>query len=339
MSAPAPMRASLLNNSNSNSTTIVNEAELIAEMEHREHDGIVAFWGLVLGVVVSQWFLNYWKKKHFRSYHIVTLASLFLVPFFLSWQLGYWRMIGCWFIFVLLNGYVLHRANEIPIRPSTPRFIYLWFYSGYYLSSFTGLTGYILVLVAVFLSGSGLEQYLVPSGLMFLFYGTYFGVLLRDLAEVSSWRLLRSRPGYLLSSASGRHSAKRKDSPSSSSSSSSSQMMLPTASFSPQSCALCAETLTNFEPITMSCHHSFHEFCLRGWLLVGKKDTCPYCQEKIQVSAIWARMPWERANDAWTTVLDWLRYLIAWNPLIILVIHVVMTMLGLTHEAHMKSET
>lgn len=33
----------------------------------------------------------------------------------------------------------------------------------------------------------------------------------------------------------------------------------------------------------LSCKHVFHEHCIRGWALVGKKDTCPLCNEKATV--------------------------------------------------------
>lgn len=26
----------------------------------------------------------------------------------------------------------------------------------------------------------------------------------------------------------------------------------------------------------LTCKHVFHEKCIRGWVLIGKKDTCPY---------------------------------------------------------------
>lgn len=29
--------------------------------------------------------------------------------------------------------------------------------------------------------------------------------------------------------------------------------------------------------------HRFHEFCIRGWCIVGKKQTCPYCNEKVDL--------------------------------------------------------
>ena len=30
----------------------------------------------------------------------------------------------------------------------------------------------------------------------------------------------------------------------------------------------------------------FHEFCIRGWCIVGKKQICPYCKEKVDLKAI-----------------------------------------------------
>ena len=28
---------------------------------------------------------------------------------------------------------------------------------------------------------------------------------------------------------------------------------------------------------------SFHEWCLRGWVIIGKKNTCPSCREKVNL--------------------------------------------------------
>ena len=33
----------------------------------------------------------------------------------------------------------------------------------------------------------------------------------------------------------------------------------------------------------LTCGHEFHEFCVRGWCIVGKKQTCPWCHEKVDL--------------------------------------------------------
>lgn len=39
----------------------------------------------------------------------------------------------------------------------------------------------------------------------------------------------------------------------------------------------------NERTYTLSCNHKFHEFCIRGWVVVGKLQTCPYCKEKVDL--------------------------------------------------------
>lgn len=33
----------------------------------------------------------------------------------------------------------------------------------------------------------------------------------------------------------------------------------------------------------LSCNHVFHESCIRGWIVLGKQQTCPYCKEKVDL--------------------------------------------------------
>eukprot|EP00003_Mantamonas_plastica_P032869 TRINITY_DN9142_c1_g1_i5.p1 TRINITY_DN9142_c1_g1~~TRINITY_DN9142_c1_g1_i5.p1 ORF type:complete len:135 (+),score=19.31 TRINITY_DN9142_c1_g1_i5:43-447(+) len=70
--------------------------------------------------------------------------------------------------------------------------------------------------------------------------------------------------------------------------------------------------------ISLNCGHRFHEFCIRGWTIVGKKDTCPFCKEKVDLKRL-ARNPWETQSLVWSYFLDFLRYLIVWNPAILVV--------------------
>lgn len=66
----------------------------------------------------------------------------------------------------------------------------------------------------------------------------------------------------------------------------------------------------------LSCKHCFHELCIRGWTVVGKKDSCPCCLEKVDLRDLYAQRPWETKNLSWIQMLDALRYMVVWNPII-----------------------
>merc|ERR1712176_1560170 len=42
------------------------------------------------------------------------------------------------------------------------------------------------------------------------------------------------------------------------------------------------------EEITIVCGHRFHGFCIRGWIMIGKRDVCPICKEKVNLKGIFA---------------------------------------------------
>ena len=39
-----------------------------------------------------------------------------------------------------------------------------------------------------------------------------------------------------------------------------------------------------------------------GWTIVGKKDTCPTCWEKVDLRSLYADRPWETRNLSWWVV-------------------------------------
>jgi hypothetical protein len=49
----------------------------------------------------------------------------------------------------------------------------------------------------------------------------------------------------------------------------------------------------------MNCGHECHDFCLRGWTLIGKKDICPYpqCKEKVDMKSMCSTMRIEELSD------------------------------------------
>lgn len=80
--------------------------------------------------------------------------------------------------------------------------------------------------------------------------------------------------------------------------------------------------------IRISCGHEFHEYCIRGWVILGKQSTCPYCNEKVDTKIL-GNHPWEKYNRMYATLLEWLRYLVAWQPIILLIINGVTHIMGL----------
>ncbi len=78
----------------------------------------------------------------------------------------------------------------------------------------------------------------------------------------------------------------------------------------------------------LTCSHEYHEFCIRGWCIVGKKQTCPYCHEKVDLRRMFPN-PWERPHMMYGQLLDWLRWLLCWQPIILVLVQGINWALGL----------
>jgi RING finger protein 121/175 len=55
-------------------------------------------------------------------------------------------------------------------------------------------------------------------------------------------------------------------------------------------------------------------------VIVGKKDCCPYCSERVDLKALKTNK-WNAQHVVWAQLLHIVRMVAAWNPLIMLVIH------------------
>ena len=104
-------------------------------------------------------------------------------------------------------------------------------------------------------------------------------------------------------------------------------------------CAICdGELIKSFRPVghgatsdsgveekvhTLNCGHCFHDFCLRGWTMIGKRDSCASCSEKVVLSQT-LKGPWETPSIAWAVLLDALRYLIVFNPVVLVLAQLVL---------------
>eukprot|EP00123_Amoebidium_parasiticum_P019700 comp31110_c0_seq1/m.47248 comp31110_c0_seq1/g.47248 ORF comp31110_c0_seq1/g.47248 comp31110_c0_seq1/m.47248 type:complete len:335 (-) comp31110_c0_seq1:162-1166(-) len=274
--------------------------------EHTGHEGMHQEMVLIiLGVsFVAQLVLAWWKRTRLNSYKKYTLVAMWLVPFIYCVASGYHQFPLVWLLFSASTGYITHMATRKPLDPKAPRFVYRYFLIMFKVCYAVGMCGY-LILFSFFM---GLSQamiqnmegrkYFVELALSMLCYGLYFGCVLRDFAEISA-ESMASTIGYYTPEG------------------------MPKRHLDPVTCAVCGEDMfegpNKEREFSMPCMHRAHEHCLQGWYIVGKKDVCPYCKEKVDFSKL-PRTPWQRQDAAFTVLLDMLRMLVAWQPLILLVI-------------------
>ncbi|XP_031569000.1 RING finger protein 121-like [Actinia tenebrosa] len=285
--------------------------------KHKGHEAMHMEMVLILfaTLIVAQIVLVKWKKLHYKSYQTVSLIGMWLIPVYFNIKLFYWRMMIVWVLFSLATGFIVYKATRTPISNTTPRLVYKWFYTVHKVTYFLGVAGYFVIMLT--LLGVNLMFLIRPEvsmeyGIVIMFYGLYYGVLGRDFAEICSEKIA-SKIGYYSKSG------------------------LPNRSLETNICAVCGQQLIISDvdedempekTYKLTCGHVFHEFCIRGWCIVGKKQTCPYCKEKVDLKRMFCN-PWERPHVLFGQLLDWLRYLVVWQPVIIVIVQCIIYMLGL----------
>ncbi|XP_035298222.1 RING finger protein 121 isoform X5 [Cricetulus griseus] len=157
--------------------------------KHRGHEAMHAEMVLILiaTLVVAQLLLVQWKQRHPRSYNMVTLFQMWVVPLYFTVKLHWWRFLVIWIFFSAVTAFVTFRATRKPLVQTTPRLVYKWFLLIYKISYATGIVGYMAVMFTLF--GLNLLFKIKPEdamdfGISLLFYGLYYGVLERDFAEM-----------------------------------------------------------------------------------------------------------------------------------------------------------
>lgn len=228
--------------------------------KHKGHDDMHAAMLLILIIVliVSQFLLFEWKKRHYRSYLLVSLIALWIIPAAISLKNFWFRFISIWGFFTLVTLIVLQKSFEKPVQVTTPRLVYKWFLFIYKLSYALGIIGYVLMMltfVGINLIFSQTPQSWMDVSLLFIFYGLYYGVLGRDLSELCTDKISITIGFYNIEG-------------------------IPTKSLPKNICGLCNHKLFVTEndqgviedTYKLPCDHVFHEFCIRGWLIIGKKQ-------------------------------------------------------------------
>jgi len=322
---PNPMDEKLLNIIRNNLTDLeaaLNDGEklrlehLRLHEKHKGHEEMHAEMVMImmLTTIAAQMALVAWKKHHYKSYQFISMIAVWVIPFVICVHNQWMRFISIWVIFSLITGVVVKKALEHPLDQSTPRKVYKWFLLVYKICCGLGLFGYGIIMITMMgfpLMFGARPNIWMDAGLMCIFYGCYYGVLGRDLAEVCADKMAR-HVGYYT------------------------PIGMPTKSLEPGICAICGNP--QLVPVgeegvventyRLTCGHTFHEFCIRGWCIVGKKQTCPYCKERVDLKRMF-KNPWEKPHVMYGQLLDWIRLLVAWQPLVIFLVQKFNGWLGL----------
>ncbi|KAA3672554.1 RING finger protein 121 [Paragonimus westermani] len=231
---------------------------------------------------------------------------------------------------------------EVSRITMSKRRVYRWFLFMHNASYALGVGGYILMMLTIFQLNHLIllpTNWALDIALLTLFYGIYYGVISRDFAEVCTDKMA-AQIGYYVPQG------------------------MPVRRFDPTTCSICTNQLKTdaCEPIhRLNCAHAFHDFCIRGWCIVGKKDICPYCKEKVDlrktftnpypflefictdrvtvvtstlvplrlILVVFTINQWDKPHLLYGNFLDLIRYLVAWQPVILGLVHIVNTSLGL----------
>lgn len=228
--------------------------------KHKGHDDMHAAMLLILiiTVLVSQVILFEWKKRHLRSYLFVSLVALWIIPAGISIKNSWWRFVFFWFIFSVITALILKKSFEKPVSRRTPRLVYKWFLFLYKLSYGLGIIGYMIMMstfIGINLIFGHNPQQWMDVAILFIFYGLYYGVIGRDLSELCTDKIAIHIGYYNLEG-------------------------IPSKALPKNMCGLCANQLFVTEneqgviedTYKLPCDHTFHEFCIRGWLIIGKKQ-------------------------------------------------------------------
>ncbi|CAG8664601.1 14934_t:CDS:10 [Cetraspora pellucida] len=212
----------------------------------------------------------------------------------------------------IYDDLVLYLASRKPLNHKTPRLVYKWFSFVYKVSYAVGITGYSIIMFTFFgiiqLFYTGTE--VIELGVLLLCYGLYFGVLNRDFVEICTDRMA-STLGYY-----------NKDG-------------FPRKHLRANICAICGVAANGTDEVgeqqnvfQLACRHVFHDDCIRGWCLIGKKDICPYCKEKVDMKEFKTN-PWDTQQQLYLSLLDGVRYLIVWQPVIFAFVELAYHLFGL----------
>lgn len=343
-----------LNDGNIDPERVDKIRELAAKHLGHENQHLAMVLILITVTIMSQVLLVLWKAKHQKSYIHASMIIMYIVPFGIAAYRHWWRFVTIWVVISLITTFLVWRPLVMPnFSQSTtvPRKLYKWFFIIYSVSSLIAVTGYMILLLTFF--GMNLllgvsPQTALDVGLMLLFYGIYYGVLCRDFTDFLVDKLAASIGYYNPSSALPSKSLRSnvcaicglehgdKEDIDMDGLTKSDALLASMGDYTDTDLHPDHETLISYNDenhperlFVLTCGHKFHEYCIYGWCLIGKRQVCPFCREKVDLGRMFSALPFQRPHYLYGNLLDFIRYLFAWQPIIFLIVHLLDYELGL----------
>jgi RING finger protein 121 len=242
----------------------------------------VIFASLALAIQVA---IILWRKFHPRSFETVTFCALCWIPPIVAFMTSSWWFIIFWSIFFSISMLALFKAHQRPLLSSTPGVIFNWFYLVHNCSFLLWMIGSMTFVIGFFIGVS----WLMNSGTLCTLNGVYFGLVGDDIAMHITDNLFLKSSVYHQDNA------------------------LPKYFDDPFRCSLCGYFVSNETRCSISCDHIYHEHCIRGWHMVGKKSSCPICREKVDYR--FDRNPWETPDAVLQAYHKFIRWLVIYLPM------------------------
>lgn len=295
---------------------------------------------LISSMIISQVLLVWWKTKYPKSYIHSSMIAMYLIPFGISAYRHWWRFVSIWVIISAVTIVLVWRPLMMPTfarsGSSIPRLLYKWFFAVYSLASLVAVTGYTIALLTFL--GINLLFNIQPTtaldlGFILLFYGTYYGVLCRDFTDFLVDKLA-AQIGYYNPSSGLPSKTLRGNICAICGTENGDKESIDIDGLTREDPLLMAnannltendfhhdyenliEYTDNPNPeervFVLTCGHKFHEFCIYGWCLVGKRQVCPFCREKVDLSRLFSALPFQKPHYLYGNLLDFIRYLFAW---------------------------
>lgn len=275
------------------------------EYFHKKHEQEISAEVFLFLVVALQVLICYGQRKYPTQFKAMSFSFLAIYPLTILYHFNELSMTSGFFILLWLcwgtrTAFLMYAAMGPPppfskriwkLEAKVPEKVYTWFLVTHRICY--NLVGFSFICF-FFLPG---------PAILVIFISLYFGVLSRDCADFCTNKISNSI-GYL-----------KLDNPPDNICALCDEELLPTLEI--MSGEIKKEEVKNI-PIKLECGHEFHKKCILGWTIVGKKDTCPFCKEKVNFYDILPQKAWDskRLNIWWVRCLTVMRYILVWNPIV-----------------------